>query len=266
METAQRDLDRMNQISANQSRDFDHKLSNKCVENTKADTIFVGAPYSSANQTKDKRLASRENYQFKGDAQLPTVMKCFYIIMLNLSENWFKEILSHVMQSIYRTLGSGPAAFKRRRARKIFLRKCQERNSRIESSTIYPENYNNLHVGSNVVAYDTYFDTSGEITIGDATFFGWGVKVLTGTHPIYEKGIARQMTLFKPVFIGPGVWVASYAIILPGAVIGEDSVVSAGSVVRGVFPSGQLISGNPAKTVKSIDFSQSEATASERLA
>ena len=74
------------------------------------------------------------------------------------------------------------------------------------------------------------------------------------------------MTSSKPVFIGPGVWVASYAIILPGAVIGEDSVVSAGSVVKGAFPSGQLISGNPAKTVKLIDFARHKATTSERLA
>jgi acetyltransferase-like isoleucine patch superfamily enzyme len=165
------------------------------------------------------------------------------------------------MQSLYRMLRWGSAAFKaplkRGRARKIFLRKCQERNSHIERATIYPENYNKLHIGSNVRANDAYFDTSGEITIGNATFFGWGVKVLTGTHPIYARGITRQqMSSFKPVLIGPGVWVASYSIILPGAVIGEDSVVSAGSVVKGVFSSGQLISGNPAKTVKSIDFSQ----------
>jgi acetyltransferase-like isoleucine patch superfamily enzyme len=43
---------------------------------------------------------------------------------------------------------------------------------------------------------------------------------------------------------------------LPETVIGDDSVVSSGSVVKGVFPSGQLISGNPAKVVKSINFSQ----------
>jgi maltose O-acetyltransferase len=93
------------------------------------------------------------------------------------------------------------------------------------------------------------------------------VKVLTGTHPIFARGIARQqMSSFRPVFIGPGVWVASCAIILPGAVIGEDSVVSAGSVIKGIFPSGQLISGNPAKTVESIDFSRYKATTSERFA
>jgi acetyltransferase-like isoleucine patch superfamily enzyme len=163
------------------------------------------------------------------------------------------------MQSIYRMLkrhrAASNATLNRRRAREIFLRRCQERNSFIESATVYPEKYDKLHIGSNVITNDAYFDTCGEITIGDATFFGWGVRILTGTHPIHAKGISRQQTSSsKPVFIGPGVWIASYAIILPGAVIGEDSVVSAGSVVKGVFPSGLLISGNPAKTVKSIDF------------
>lgn len=175
------------------------------------------------------------------------------------------------MRSIYRMLRGGPTTFRAVLnggvARKIFLLECLGRNSHIESATIYPENYDKLHIGSNVVANDAYFDASGEITIGDATFFGWGVKVLTGTHSVYARGIARQqMSSFKPVVIGPGVWVASYAIILPGAVIGGDSVIGAGSVVDGVFPSGQLISGNPAKIVKSIDFSRYEAMTSERLA
>jgi acetyltransferase-like isoleucine patch superfamily enzyme len=165
------------------------------------------------------------------------------------------------MQSIYRALRKPQAAFNARlnsgRARRAFFRKCKERNSHIERAIIYLKNYDKLHIGSNVKVNDAYFDTSGEIKIGDATFFGWGVKVITGTHPIYEKGVARQrMSSFRPVTIGAGVWVASYAIILPETVIGDDSVVSAGSVVKGVFPSGQLISGNPAKVVKSINFSQ----------
>jgi acetyltransferase-like isoleucine patch superfamily enzyme len=174
------------------------------------------------------------------------------------------------MQSIYRTLRKGSAAFKaslkRGRARKIFLRKCQERNSHIESATIYPENYDKLHIGSNVIANDAYFDTSGEITIGDATFFGWGVKVLTGTHPIYERGITRQqMSSSKDVLIGKGVWIASHAIILPGSVIGDDSVVSAGSVISGIFPPEKLIAGNPARVIKSIDFSRSTSYTNKRL-
>lgn len=35
-------LNRMKRKSANQSRDFDHKLSKKCVESTRVDTIIVG--------------------------------------------------------------------------------------------------------------------------------------------------------------------------------------------------------------------------------
>jgi acetyltransferase-like isoleucine patch superfamily enzyme len=143
----------------------------------------------------------------------------------------------------------------RKRARRSFLQTCRKSNTQMALATIYPENYHKLHVGANVVANDAFLDTIGEITIGDAAFFGWGVKLLTGSHPVHKKGIARQhITLAKPVFVGAGVWIASYAIILPGSVIGENSVVGAGSVVRGEFPAGALIVGNPARIVKSIDF------------
>lgn len=144
---------------------------------------------------------------------------------------------------------------KDRYARKIFLQSCERCNSRFALASVYPSNYENLHIGSNVRVNNAYFNTQGDITIGDATFFGWGVKVLTGTHPIYERGIVRQKTISsKSVFIGAGVWVASYAIILPGSVIGDNCVVSAGSVVKGIFPADKLIAGNPARIIKSLDF------------
>lgn len=159
--------------------------------------------------------------------------------------------LRGVMNAVYRLV----SALKQIRERTRFLKKCKANNSPLDFATIYPENYEKLNIGANIIVNDAYLDTIGEITIGDDAFFGWGVKVLTGLHPIQKKGIERQqITLSKPVFIGAGVWIASYAVILPGSVIGENSVVSAGSVVGGTFPPGTLIAGNPAKIIKSIDF------------
>ena len=163
--------------------------------------------------------------------------------------------LAGIMNAMQAVITTPLAALRWRRVRRSFLQRCKENNTYFARATVWPKNYGKLHIGANVKVHNAFFDTTGDITIGDATFFGWGVKVLTGTHPVYKRGMIRQqMVISKPVFIGAGVFVASYAIILPGCVIGEDTVVSAGSVVKGVFPAGSLIAGNPAKIVKSIDF------------
>lgn len=53
-----------------------------------------------------------------------------------------------------------------------------------------------------------------------------------------------------PVTLGRNVWVGLGALVLKGAVVGDDSVVGAGSVVRGRVPEGVVVAGNPAEIVK----------------
>lgn len=43
------------------------------------------------------------------------------------------------------------------------------------------------------------------------------------------------------------------SIILPGSTVGDNSIVAAGSIVRGVFPSGVVIGGQPAKVIGTIE-------------
>lgn len=52
------------------------------------------------------------------------------------------------------------------------------------------------------------------------------------------------------VIIGPNVWIGARCIVLKGTSIGADSVVAAGSVVRGAVPAGTLVAGSPARVVK----------------
>ena len=60
-----------------------------------------------------------------------------------------------------------------------------------------------------------------------------------------------MMTL-NLIVIGNNVWIGLNAIILKGSVIGDNSVVTAGSVVKGVFPNNALIQGNPAQNVAKL--------------
>jgi acetyltransferase-like isoleucine patch superfamily enzyme len=59
-----------------------------------------------------------------------------------------------------------------------------------------------------------------------------------------------------PVRLGRNVWIGAGALLLKGADVGEDSVVGAGSVLRGTVPAGVLVAGNPAEVIKKFDESE----------
>ena len=55
-----------------------------------------------------------------------------------------------------------------------------------------------------------------------------------------------------PVTIGNNVFIGTKAVILKGTTIGDNCIVGAGSVVRGTFPDGVVIAGNPAKVICTV--------------
>jgi acetyltransferase-like isoleucine patch superfamily enzyme len=116
--------------------------------------------------------------------------------------------------------------------------------------------YHKPQIGENVTMSgdgEIFMDTQAQITIGKDTFMGHGVKILTGSHNYYLFGEARQRALIpKPVTIGEGVWIASFAIILPGVTLGDHSVVGAGSVVTHDVAPYTLVAGNPSRVIKTI--------------
>jgi maltose O-acetyltransferase len=109
-----------------------------------------------------------------------------------------------------------------------------------------------------------FLDCTGTITIGDYTFCGHRVMILTGTHDYHTTfGHARQKaTGSKPVTIGTGVWICSGAIICPGVTIGDHAVVAPGAVVYRNVPAYGVVVGNPARLVKRLrsDYGEEEAT------
>lgn len=103
---------------------------------------------------------------------------------------------------------------------------------------------------------DALFNTeSGTIVVGEYALFGFGVKVLAGTHDITERGEARQKavpTQGYDIVIGPGAWVASGAIVLGPCTIGDSAVVAAGAVVSGDVPAAVMVGGVPARVIREV--------------
>jgi acetyltransferase-like isoleucine patch superfamily enzyme len=93
------------------------------------------------------------------------------------------------------------------------------------------------------------------IEIGDGVFCGQGVFITDASHGYQDPDvpIGHQFGTHDPVVIGPGSWLGHGAMVLPGARIGRNVVVAAGSVVRGVVEDHAVVAGNPARVVRRLE-------------
>ena len=93
------------------------------------------------------------------------------------------------------------------------------------------------------------------IVIGDGVWFGQDIFVSDASHGYQdpELPIGEQFGTHDPVEIGSGTWIGHGAIILPGARIGRNVVVAAGSVVRGVVEDHTVVGGAPARVLRRLE-------------
>lgn len=104
---------------------------------------------------------------------------------------------------------------------------------------------NNFHtVGS-------YFQCiNGTITIGTGSCIAPGVGIITTNHDI--KNIEHSAE-GKDIIIGKNCWIGMNAVILPGVILGDRTVVGAGAIVTKPFPEGNcVLVGNPARKIKEL--------------
>ncbi|HEX4399623.1 MAG TPA: acyltransferase [Trebonia sp.] len=99
--------------------------------------------------------------------------------------------------------------------------------------------------GSHIVAHQS-------VDIGDDVWTGPYVYITDQNHGYSdpEVPIGRQLPVNRAVSIGAGSWLGAGAIVLPGARIGRNVVIAAGSVVRGEVPDRCVVAGVPAKVVR----------------
>jgi acetyltransferase-like isoleucine patch superfamily enzyme len=99
--------------------------------------------------------------------------------------------------------------------------------------------------GSHIVAHQS-------VEIGDDVWTGPYVYVTDQNHGYEDPDtpIGRQFPVNRPVSIGSGSWLGAGAIVLPGASIGRNVVIAAGSVVRGTVPDHCVVAGVPARVVR----------------
>lgn len=120
----------------------------------------------------------------------------------------------------------------------------------------------NIEIGDNTMLNGCSITSYKSVTIGKNCQIG-SFSLITDTdfHPVNpcerEKQVTKQKYDLatvnkKSIIIGDNVWVGWNAILLKGTIIGNNSIVAAGSIVLGEFPDNVIIAGNPARIVKKI--------------
>lgn len=116
----------------------------------------------------------------------------------------------------------------------------------------------------------------GQLTIGDDTFIGIGVKFIlspkaniiignncdiapftilhTGSHVIGSKFRRAGQGLSEKIIIGDGCWIGFRCNVLGGVFINSGTIIATGStVLPDQYPSNVLLAGVPAKVKKTLD-------------
>lgn len=135
--------------------------------------------------------------------------------------------------------------------------------------TYYQEGTGKLTLGKRVAPGNTLFNTSsGNVTVGDYTIFGYNVMVITGRH-LFKEGIRASLDPTNSagggwgggpeevpeggfdIHIGKSCWIASGAIISGNVRIGNGVIVAANAVVTKDVPDHAIVAGIPARIIGS---------------
>jgi acetyltransferase-like isoleucine patch superfamily enzyme len=99
---------------------------------------------------------------------------------------------------------------------------------------------------------------SGDIEVGEYSFFGQRAMIIAGSHDISKKLFDRKYGVPRTgydITIGKGVFIGAASIIIGPCTIGDHAVIGAGSVVTsGEYEGDCIYAGNPAVFKKKIIF------------
>ena len=101
---------------------------------------------------------------------------------------------------------------------------------------------------------DCSINALGSIDIGSGSIFGEGVKIYDHNHRFneFDTPLKYQGYTIGCVRIGNNCWIGSNVVILKGASIGDNCVISAGTVISSVVPEKTIVRNGEALVFESI--------------
>lgn len=104
-----------------------------------------------------------------------------------------------------------------------------------------------LSVGEHAwIGQEVWIDNLADVRIGAHACISQRAYLCTGSHDHRRRGFDLRI---GEIEIGPGAWVTASVIVLSGASIGANTIVTAGSVVHSDVPPAKIVGGNPAQVL-----------------
>lgn len=181
-------------------------------------------------------------------------------------DNWYKDFYeNNQFISKYSRKSYENSLSSRKKRLKAYSKKYNiGKGSYIESGiTIMRQHYSlsGINFGEKIhLGRDIDLDFTGGLTIGNGVNILEGVKILTHGHDFFghyndDELIEGSNRAYKtPLKIGNNVIIGARSFIMPGVKeIGENSIISAGSIVTKKVPANCIVAGNPAKIVAQLE-------------
>ena len=107
---------------------------------------------------------------------------------------------------------------------------------------------NRVSINNNV-----FICAANYIKIGNDTLIGQNLAMMDHEAHGIEPNNRRKLGVIGKIIIGRSVWIGNNVTILKNSSIGDNTIIAAGAIVSGTFPSNVIIGGIPAKIIRKID-------------
>lgn len=110
----------------------------------------------------------------------------------------------------------------------------------------------NIEIGENFYSnHNLVILDANKVIFGDNVQIGPNCGFYTSGHPI-DKETRKKLEFAKPIKVGNDVWIGGNVCVMPGVIIGDNTVIGAGSVVTKNIPSNVIAVGNPCRVIKQL--------------
>lgn len=96
----------------------------------------------------------------------------------------------------------------------------------------------------------TELENAKLLEIGDKSVFAAFTKIIL--HDSSLNNVVGLGVRYGKVIIGKNVYIGAGTIILPGTTIGDNTIVAAGSVVKGILKKNSVYVGSPARYLETV--------------